>query len=407
MPSFSEILSKPTVFRDRNVLSPSYIPGVLPFREKEIELIMVGISPALRDQRPKNIFVYGKTGTGKTASVKHVMKKFEDMKTSAQMFYVNCKIYNSRYRVIQRIAKTYLPETDKAGFGLSYLYEKLLEWISADSKQFILVLDEIDMIKDLDDLVYTLTRSNDDLKRGSVSMVGISNKLDFKDVLDPRSKSSLSETEMVFAPYKPEELQAILRQRTDMGFRPGAVEDSAINLAAAIAAQETGDARYALRLLLQAGEIADAGGRPNVTDKDVEAARRSVDENVAMETIGTLPEHQKLVLYAVANLTIAGSRYAKLAGEEDNFLLSGEVYEEYSRACRHLGHKKRSARWYRVYLNDLEMLGLITTVESGKGIRGHTRLIKIGHAADEVKKIVENDLAIVSGKETGAKPGLV
>ena len=40
-----------------------------------------------------------------------------------------------------------------------------------------------------------------------------------------------------------------------------------------------------------------------------------------------------------------------------------------------------TARWYREYLNDLEMLGLITTVESGRGMRGHTRLIRPGYSA--------------------------
>ena len=65
-PSFSEILSKPTVFADRNVLSPHYVPETLPFREKEIQKIMEGVSPALKGERPRNMFLYGKTGTGKT-----------------------------------------------------------------------------------------------------------------------------------------------------------------------------------------------------------------------------------------------------------------------------------------------------------------------------------------------------
>ncbi|MCX8197760.1 MAG: AAA family ATPase [Candidatus Micrarchaeota archaeon] len=410
MPSFSEILSKPTVFADRNVLSPHYVPETLPFREKEIERIMVWLSPALKNERPRNIFIYGKTGTGKTCSVKHVLSKLSQHKSSAFSCYINCRMYNSRYRVIQKITKDLLPSLDSMGFGLAMLYEKMMHSVDfgdaqagAESggqagKRLIVVLDEVDMVKDLDDLLYTLTRCNDELKRGSVSLIGISNKLSFKDQLGQRSKSSLCENEMVFAPYTANQLQSIIAQRAQIGFKPGVVEESAINLAAAITGQDVGDARYALKLLMKAGEIADEKGLSKITDKEVDEARRSVDRDVVFEAISTLPDHQQLVLLAVANLALDKGKNTRLAeaGEEDaQLLISGEVYEEYSKMCRRYRKPRRSARWYREYLNDLEMLGLITTIESGAGMRGRTRLIRIGYPASDVKKIVEKNFQII------------
>ncbi len=392
MPSFLEILSKKSVFKDRNALSPHYLPPTLPFREKEIKTIMRIVSPALKGDRPHNLVIYGKTGTGKTASVKHVMKEFEKHSGDrAFMCYVNCRMYNTKYRVIQKIVKTYVEGMDKSGFGITTLYEKLLGWIESKGAYLIVVLDEIDMVKDLDGLIYTLTRANDELKRGGISLIGISNKLSFKEMLDPRSKSSLYETECIFPPYTAVELQEILRQRVELSFKEGVVEDSAINLAAAITAQETGDARYALKLMLKAGEIADEKGLNKITDKEVELARVGVDDDLAAETIVTLPDHQQFVLLAIANLTIYGSRYSKLNDVETGFLFSGEVYEEYRKVCKEYHKKPRTARWYQEYLNDLEMLGLITTVESGKGIRGHTRLIRIGYSAESVKSIIERN----------------
>ena len=41
------------------------------------------------------------------------------------------------------------------------------------------------------------------------------------------------------------------------------------------------------------------------------------------------------------------------------------------------------------------MLGLITTIESGVGMRGRTRLIRIGYPASDVKKIVEKNFTII------------
>ena len=424
MPSFSEILSKPTVFSDRNVLSPHYVPDTLPFRDKEIEKIMVGLSPALKGERPRNMFVYGKTGTGKTCSVKHVLAKMGEYKAEGKpqhqggkadakpspeagkavqapfiSSYVNCKMFNSRYRVIQKITKDILPSLDSMGFGLAMLYEKMMNEVETSGRRLIVVLDEVDTVKDLDDLLYTLTRSNDELKQGSVSIIGISNKLSFKEQLGQRSRSSLCENEMVFASYTPPQMQAIISQRAKMGFRPHVVEDSAINLAAAITGQDIGDARYALKLLQKAGEIADEKGISKITDKEVEEARRSVESDVAFEAISTLPDHQQLVLLAIANLTIDKGKNTRLTSgsgeDEESSLISGEVYEEYSRVSRQFRKPRRSARWYREYLNDLELLGLITTTESGAGQRGRTRLIRIGYPASDVKKIVEKNFTII------------
>jgi len=401
MKSFSDLLNKPTVFSDRNVLSPHYVPGILPFRDAEIEKIMASVVPALKNERPHNMFVYGKTGTGKTCSVKHVLAKFSEHKSNAKYVYMNCRMYNSRYRVIQKIAKELLPTLDSMGFGLAMLYEKVMEEV-AKGTHFIVVLDEVDMVKDLDDLLYTLTRANDELSAGSISILGITNRVNFKDQLGTRSKSSLCENEMVFAPYTATQLQSIVRQRAKMGFKPHVVEESAINLSAALTANDSGDARYALKLLLKAGEIADDRGIAKITDKEVEDARRSVDTDIAFEAISTLPDHQQLVLLAIANLALDKGKNTRLTSgtpdEDDSFLTSGEVYEGYCAAARKHRKPRRSARWYREYLNDLEMLGLITTVESGAGMRGRTRLIRIGYPATDVQKIVEKNFSIIESK---------
>jgi cell division control protein 6 len=393
MTSFDKILSEKSIFKDLSVLSPHYVPRDLPFREQQLHEIKSMLSPALKGQKPRNLIIYGKTGTGKTCTTKRVMEEFcvACREGGASMHYVNCRIYNSRYRIFQRILKSYMPELEKAGFGLPFLYEKLIETASK-GEQIIIVLDEVDMVKDLDELVYTLTRSNDEIKKGGVSIIGISNKLSFKDSLDPRSKSSLYETEMIFQPYSAEQLKRILEQRVAEGFGPGVVEPSAINLAAAITSQESGDARYALKLLNKAGEMAQQAGKAKVSDDDVEAARKRVELDLTIETMNTLPEMHQLVLYAIASLSKEGSRYSRLEGVDSGFLFSGEVYEEYEKACKSARKRPRSSRWYKEYLNDLEMLGLIVTTPSGKGVRGQTTLIRMGPGPDSVMSILKRNL---------------
>lgn len=379
-----------TLFEDVSVLSPHYIPSTLLFREDHIKEIAAILSPALDGKKPRNLFIYGKTGSGKTCVAKRVMEQFGGNNT-APVVYINCRIYNSRYRILQKLLKQFVPELEKSGFGLPFLYEKLVE-VANCHRQLIAILDEIDMVKDLDDLVYTLTRANDEIKDGGVTIVGISNKLSLKDGLDPRSKSSLYESEMVFPPYTADQLQKILTQRAEKAFVKGVSFQSAVNLVAAITAQENGDARYALKLLYKAAEQADQRNAYEISDDDVEAARRKVEFDLMAETVATLPENHQIVLYAIASLSSAGSRYARLGGVDGTSLFSGEVYDEYERVCRALKKKPRSARWYREYLSDLEMLGLIITMPSSSGIRGHTTLIKPGQSAADMLKATKKNL---------------
>ena len=396
MKSIEEILSKESLFKDKGVLSPHFIPDELPYRESHIERMIKSMAETLRGRRPKNLFIYGKTGTGKTCSLKHAIQRFEAYLkekgiSNIHVEYINARMmYNSRYRILNKTMKTFYPELEKSGFGLTYIYEKMVEFLS-EGRYLIIAIDEIDVVKDLDDLVYTLSRVNDEVSRGGLSIMGISNKLSFKQNLDPRSRSSLFEDELIFPPYNASQVKEIIKQRIALGFREGVVKESAISLISAITAQENGDARYALKLLLKAGEIAEDEDSEVVEEKHVEKALELVEYDIAGEGIRTLPINQQLVLYALAKLSL--NKSSKLTNEEGYFL-SGEVYEAYSKIARSFGKRAKSARWYREYINELENLGLISTVYTSKGIRGHSRLIKIGISPEAVIRIVERNLGV-------------
>jgi len=183
-----------------------------------------------------------------------------------------------------------------------------------------------------------------------------------------------------------------LTERSKKGFKEGKVEESALNIASAIASSENGDARYALSLLLRAGELADKQKSPLVADHHVEESRKTAEEDKAFEVISALPEHQQYLLYAIACLS-SDAHYKKLldnSGEKCYF--SGEVYERYSSVTKKLGKEPRTSRWYREYLGDLEVLGLITTNPSGPGHRGHTTLIKLSYDTSRVKSVIEKNI---------------
>jgi len=391
--AFSDLLKESSIFADRDALSPHYMPNNLLFREKQISSIVKYLTPSLKGERGRNLFIYGKTGTGKTSCMKYVIEKVKEISTvKAKISYINCRIYNSRYRVLSKLMTDHMPSYAKRGYGIVDIYEKLINWIEEDGKVLIVVLDEVDVVKDLDDLIYTLTRANSDIKSGGVTIVGISNKISFKEELDPRSISTLYENELVFPPYNSTELAAILKQRAEIGFKQGVIDSASLNLAAAIAAKESGDARLALKILSKAGELADEQGIKFISTKEVTEASKSADEEVAYELISTLPEHQKLVVYAIAILTLQGSKYKKLIDGAESYLFSGEVYDKYVAISNSMNKEPKSSRWYRKYISDLEMQGLINTYESGKGIRGHTKLIKLAYPPEKIKTTIEKTL---------------
>ena len=402
---FAELFKESKIFAEREVLSPHYTPQNLLFRDKQIDDIIKALTPSLKGERGRNLFVYGKAGTGKTSCVRHVLDEVKRLPViKARLSYINCRIYNSRYRVLSKIVSDHLPFLAKRGYGLVEIYEKIINWIEEDGKVLVVVLDEIDMVKDLDDLVYTLTRANSDIRSGGITIVGVSNRIDFKELLDSRTLSTLYERELAFPPYNSNELAAIIKDRAEKGFKQGVIAQEVLGLVAAISAKESGDARLALKVLSRAGEIAEEHGKSKISDDEVNEAQKDAEEQVAYEVISTLPEHQKLVLYSIALLSLQGSRYKKLTDGNDMYIFSGEVYNKYSRISNTLSREPKSSRWYRKYISDLEMQGLIDTYESGKGIRGHTKLIKLAYPADKIKETIEKSMFAESEAKGEAKP---
>ena len=425
---FEEELKARPIFKNLDVLSPHYVPEELPHRDAEIKDISRILAPVVRNEKPNNIFIYGKTGTGKTCVVRLVKRKLEGFVSNPEKnpanavirnIYMNCKVLNSKYQVLLKTAEsgnlndgslTDNPLADRGGKGLMGmtsvdLYERVKKVVESNSINLILILDEIDQIKKgggFDDLIYGLTRINDELSAGSISVVCMSNDIRVVKKLGPRTKSTLCEEEMVFEPYNAIQLGTILKQRIyDLeGFKKDSIDESAIALISAIAAQD-GDARYALKLLQKSGEIAKNGGDVKVLDDHVEKAKKKVEEDIIYDAISTLPEQQQIVLYSIAKLVMRGGMYGLLnkirrgsCGYEtlsNGILTSGDVFSEYERQCEELNRHPRTMRSFETYLNELEMLGLITMKISGKGFRGNTRLIRLGYPPKDIEQIVKKN----------------
>ena len=90
---FDRFLNSTHIFKDRKVLRHDYVPESLPHREEQIRSLGGIASPVLRGYRCSNLFIYGKTGTGKTAVVKYVFNrlvhKARELGAPVKVCYVN------------------------------------------------------------------------------------------------------------------------------------------------------------------------------------------------------------------------------------------------------------------------------------------------------------------------------
>ena len=388
---FQQYIKSKSVFKgDRDVLRPSYIPDVLPHREEQINQLASVLVTALEGQRPSNILLFGKTETGKTATIKYIGKEIERANTdlrNVHFIYMNCEVVDTQYGVLQNIGNVFIEDFDQripfTGWSTERVYNILREKIDEEKRVIIIVLDEIDRLisKSGDDVLYHLCRINEDLKSARVSVIGISNDLKFTEFLDPRVKSSLSEEKMVFPPYNAEQLRDILSQRSTLAFDDGVLEPSVIPLCAALAAQEHGDARRALDMLRVAAEIAERNRMPIITDSDVIKAKNKIELDCVTEAIRTLPVQSKLVLMGV------------LLNEEggDGKLTTGDLYETYKELCQCTSMAILTQRRITDLISELDMLGLIHARVKSFGRGGRTKEIEFSVPILEARKALEED----------------
>ena len=372
---------------NREALSPDYVPKHLPFRDSQTKVVAQILAPILRGSKLSILLLYGKTGTGKTAVTNYVLSKLkaEANNPNLVLAYVNTRLADGEYRTLADFARFLDLKKEKqiplTGLAIGEVIDRISDNIKTNKKKVVLVLDEIDYLVKLfgDDILYAFTRSGEKLAPGFLALVGISNDLKFKESLDPRVLSSLSEEELVFPPYTVDELRQILTERAHVAFRPSVASPAAINLCAAMAGSEHGDARRAIDLLRIAGEVAEREGLKQIDDSCIRTASAKMEIDRVDEAIRSLPVQNKAILAAVSHF--------------DGGTNTGELYLAYSSLCRRMGIETLTQRRMSGILGDLDLLGLVEASVVSKGRRGRTKKIQLLIGRDTLEKTLSEDPA--------------
>ena len=372
---FDSYLKSDSILKEKQALASSYIPDQILFREEQLQEIANILAPALRHEKPSNLFVYGKTGSGKTLSVKHILATMETIaqknSISLRSIYVNCKlkkVADTEYRLIAQLIKELGQEIPPTGLPTDEVYNIFYRLLDTKKQIFLLVLDEVDQLtlKIGDEILYNLTRINVELKQAQICLIGISNNLVFTEHLDPRVKSSLSEEELIFPPYNALQIQDILRQRATTAFYDNTLQPGVLEKCAAYAAREHGDVRRAIDLLRVAGEIAERNGQKKVEIAHLDEAEKKMETDKILNVSLNQPKQFQAVLYSIL----------LLATQRRN-LFTGEIYEVYKGVCKQSKSNVLTQRRISDILAELDMLGIINAKIISKGRYGRTREITV------------------------------
>lgn len=380
---------KKQLVKNKKILQINYLPEQFPHRKEQISKIVSIVSVALDKEKPLNMIIYGKTGTGKTAILNYIKKELEKMdpyKDKCHCIYINCKLNDTTYGILYSIISQFLDNSDQipfTGWSFEKLYIELCKKIESYNHIFIIVLDEIDhMISKKGDLIlYYLTEINEHLQKSEVSLIGISNNMKFLEFLESKVKSRLSGENIIFPPYSREQLEDILKERAEKAFEENILEKDVIPYCAALAARNHGDARVAIDLLRTSVDIAERNGDNVVTEAHVKSAKNSIEMDVVDEAVKTLPIQSKIVLMSIVKNTEQGNKV----------MYTGSVYSIYKELTTIIGISALTQRRITDLISELDTMGIINADIISLN-RGRTKEIALSIPKDVINHFKNDPL---------------
>jgi cell division control protein 6 len=393
-------LRRPSVFVDESKLSIDYVPTNLPHREEHLRKLTqlfrgVVETPGKVSQK---VLITGDIGTGKTSVTKLFGQLFTEVARShgVDLVYVhiNARREKTEHMILNRILSALQAGIPSRGLATEELLSIILGIIDTKNLYLLINLDELGVFlkRRGGELLYLLSRSVDDRLNAQqrISLIGISRDSLFGCALDPSTWSTFQKNTLVFSRYNSNQLRDILVSRAKGAFLDDAVPPSTIELIAEIAG-ETGDARYALELLYNAGKAADEKSILRVSPEFVRSAKAFIAPEIRRDVLLDLSLHQKLILLGVCRL---------LKASEEAYVTTGALEERYKLVCEEYEQLPRSHTQVWSYLQDLVGFGILTARNSGAGQRGNTTLVGL---PDIPAVVLEKELELQL--EKGTKEG--
>lgn len=170
----SDLSFTPTssIFAQREALLEEWTPEELVGRESELQQYHAALQPVINNETPSNIFLYGKSGVGKTAASRYLLQALERDAADVDALdlhtvEINCDGLNTSYQAAVALVNELRDPANQisnTGYPQASVYQFLFDELDRIGGTVLIVLDEVDHIED-DSLLYKLprARSNGDV----------------------------------------------------------------------------------------------------------------------------------------------------------------------------------------------------------------------------------------------------
>ncbi|WP_434520973.1 AAA family ATPase [Halorubrum sp. AS12] len=445
---FDDLLSGEPIFENKEVLRPSYTPHELPHRNDQINRMATILVSALRGETPSNILIYGKTGTGKTASAKFVSQELESTSQKydvpCEVEYINCEVTDTQYRVLAQLANTFIEENQRV---ISDRLDRL-EGLRDDATDTdgdpsgdptpALAGTEFDLVEELDDRIETLEEDADEMEE--VPMTGwptdrvYSTFFEAVDYHERVVVIMLDEIDKLVEKSGDDTLYNLSRMNSELDRSRISIMGISNDLKftdfldprvkSSLGEEEIVFPPYdanQLRDILQ--HRADTAFKPDALTDDVIPlcaafaaqehgdARRALD---LLRTAGELAERSQAEIVAEKHVRQAQDKieldrvvevvrtlptqskivlFAVILLEKNGVhnINTGEVFNIYKRLCEEIDADVLTQRRVTDLISELDMLGIVNAVVVSKGRYGRTKEMGLSVPVEETEAVLLSD----------------
>ncbi|MFX1377765.1 MAG: Cdc6/Cdc18 family protein [Promethearchaeota archaeon] len=376
MEYFEELLKRESLFKDEGKLDINYIPNKLPHRDKELSLLSQLFLGLITNPNSisRKILITGKTGIGKTVTVKLFGRILENVSKrrdiNIRYAHVNCRKERTSYKVLIRLIQLLNSQFPKRGYSLQDLLDVLIEILNHYNIHILVVLDELSyLINKNEDLIYLLTRINDDNSNGDqrLSIIGIVRDLSCLNNLDNSTMSTLQRNILKFENYSEDQIFNILKYRVEDSLKKNVLSDKLIKMIAEITSR-SGDVRHGLNIIWRSCKIAES---KNLKYINAECVRLGNQDLLPYSTLDVLEYMSSQKLSFLLAIT-------KALYNHDNIKITfNEALKRYYMICENIGLKPRSNSQLWNYLQEFKKDNLLETRILSEKIKGRQTIIAI------------------------------
>lgn len=271
------------MIESRDVFRDDYPTPIL-HRNRELNSLSRALKPTGHGRRARDVLIHGPSGVGKTASARWMLRELRQRwnLTSAT---IECSGKTRNGIIYEAVTK----HSDGGVVHRNSPRETLVDALeaAADDDPYVLVLDEADVIPDLDVL-------EDLFAADGLSVIAITHQdVEWLNRVDRDLRPRFhGESQIEYRKYRVDELVDILEPRVEHGLTGDPTRSGDLEW---IADETGGVARWAIKSVLSAAELALERNHDYFHDEDVADSFEHAMEKIRKANLRSLPlPHQRL-----------------------------------------------------------------------------------------------------------------